>query len=63
MSKGFLGFIGGLAAGAVLTMAYIHREVITAAIKGDELPEAPKGCPFSKDDEVNEEFEEAIEAE
>ena len=56
MSKGFIGFVGGLAAGAVLTMAYLHRDVITAAIKGEELPEAPEGCPFAAKDE------EAVEA-
>ena len=26
-------------------MLYLHRELIIAAIKGEELPEAPKGCP------------------
>lgn len=71
MSKALFGFIGGLAAGAALTMAYLHRDVITAAIKGEELPEAPEGCPFAaKEDtavetvceEVTEAAENAAEA-
>ena len=60
MSKGLLGFVVGAAAGAALAMAYIHKDVITAAIKGEELPEAPEGCPASKceaDDEIPVELE------
>lgn len=60
MSKGILGFVCGAAAGAALVMAYIHKDVITAAIKGEELPEAPEGCPISKsesDDELPIELE------
>ena len=47
MSKGFAGFIGGLITGAALILAYLHRDAICAAVKGEELPEAPDGCPFS----------------
>lgn len=60
MNKGVLGFLFGAAAGAALVMAYIHKDVISAAIKGEELPEAPEGCPFSKcesDDELPIELE------
>jgi hypothetical protein len=28
-----------------LVMLYMHRKLIIAAIKGEELPKAPKGCP------------------
>ena len=31
-----------------LVMLYMHRKLIVAAIKGEELPEAPKGCPAYK---------------
>lgn len=60
MSKGILGFVCGAAAGAALVLAYLHKDVITAAIKGEELPKAPEGCPFSKcepDDEPEIELE------
>ena len=26
-------------------MLFVHRRLIAAAIMGEELPEAPKGCP------------------
>ena len=48
MSKGAIGFIGGMLAGAAATMLYLHRDVIKAAVAGEELPEAPASCPFSK---------------
>lgn len=58
MSKGFIGFICGLAAGVALVFAYLHKAAILACIKGDELPEAPESCPFSKvEDELDEAFE------
>ena len=31
-------------------MLYLHRRLIIAAIKGEELPKAPKGCPAYKKD-------------
>ena len=31
-------------------MLYLHRRLIIAAIKGEELPKAPKGCPAYKGD-------------
>ena len=34
--------------GFTLVMLYMHRQLIVAAIKGEELPEAPKGCPAYK---------------
>ena len=38
-------------AGFVFVMVYMHRNLIIAAIKGEELPEAPKGCPAYKEKE------------
>lgn len=43
--------LGGVCVGAVLVMAYLHRGMIVAAIKGEEMPEAPKGCPAYKGEE------------
>ena len=34
--------------GFTLVMLWMHRQLIVAAIKGEELPEAPKGCPAYK---------------
>lgn len=34
----------------LIAMVYIHRRVIVAAIKGEEIPKAPKGCPAHKGD-------------
>ena len=48
MNKAIIGFVGGLVLGAGLTILYLHRDLIAAAINGEELPEAPEGCPFSK---------------
>ena len=36
--------------GGIFAMVYVHRRVIVAAIKGEELPKAPKGCPAYKKD-------------
>ena len=33
----------------VFAMVYLHRNLIMAAIKGEELPRAPKGCPAYKE--------------
>ena len=35
--------------GGIFAMAYLHRNLIMAAIKGEELPRAPKGCPAYKE--------------
>lgn len=40
--------IGGVCAGICLTMLYLHRGMICAAIKGEEMPEAPGCCPACK---------------
>ena len=42
----------GVCTGACLAMLYLHRELIIAAIKGEELPEAPEGCPAYKKEEA-----------
>lgn len=34
--------------GGILVLLYLHRNLIIAAIKGEELPKAPKGCPAYK---------------
>ncbi len=36
--------------GFLLAMLYVHRRVIAAAIRGEELPKAPKGCPAYKEE-------------
>lgn len=33
----------------IFAMVYLHRNLIMAAIKGEELPRAPKGCPAYKE--------------
>ena len=38
-------FCAGVFSGVCLVMLYMHRGLIAAAIKGEELPEAPEGCP------------------
>ena len=35
--------------GGIFAMVYLHRNLIMAAIKGEELPKAPKGCPAYKE--------------
>ena len=37
--------IGEAVLGGIFVLLYLHRNVIMAAIKGEELPKAPKGCP------------------
>ena len=61
--KGLLGFACGMAVGAGLVMLYLHKDVIKAACTGEELPEAPECCPFSKAEECCEEAEEKEAAE
>ena len=36
--------------GGIVAMVYLHRGLIMAAIKGEELPKAPKGCPAYKEE-------------
>ncbi|MBQ9664380.1 MAG: hypothetical protein IJV40_14640 [Oscillospiraceae bacterium] len=43
-------FICCLCGAFIGTMLYFHRRLIIAAIKGEELPKAPKGCPAYKGD-------------
>ena len=54
-------FISGLCSGVLLVMLWLHRGMISAAVKGEPLPEAPKGCPAFKDEENNEEIEDLSE--
>ncbi len=49
MKKTF-GFLFGILTGAAMVMLYLHRGALTACLKGEELPEAPESCPFSKND-------------
>ena len=46
--KKFILFTLGVSTGGLLVMLYLHRALIVAAIKGEELPEAPEGCPAFK---------------
>ena len=46
--KSFLAFIVGICTGVFLIMLYLHRNVIKAAIAGEEMPKAPKSCPAYK---------------
>lgn len=42
--------IGEAILGSIVLLLYLHRNLIIAAIKGEELPKAPKGCPvYNKD--------------
>lgn len=41
-------FLCGLCTGLCLVMLWLHRGLIAAAIKGEELPEAPESCPAFK---------------
>lgn len=55
--KKVLLFIGGLCSGVCLVMLWLHRGLISAAVKGEPLPKAPKSCPAYKeenDDEIEE---------
>ena len=53
MNKPFLTFLGGICTGIFLIMLYLHRNVIKAAVTGEEMLKAPKSCPAfrAKDDE------------
>lgn len=42
-------FLCGLCTGVCLIMLWLHRGMIVAAIKGEEMPEAPEGCPAYKE--------------
>lgn len=59
MMKGLFGFVCGMAAGAGLVLLYLHKDAIKAACAGEELPEAPECCPFSKEEATEETVEEA----
>ena len=37
-------------------MVWLHRGIVSAAIKGESLPEAPKGCPAYRATTETEEF-------
>lgn len=41
----FCGLGIGLCAGICLVMLWLHRAMIIALLRGEELPEAPEGCP------------------
>ena len=60
MKKAML-FIGGLCSGVILVMLWLHRGMISAAVKGEPLPKAPKGCPAYKDEENDEEIKDLSE--
>ena len=49
MCKSVFNFVCGIFAGFFFVMLYMHRGVIKAAIKGEEIPKAPKGCPAFKE--------------
>ncbi len=40
--------VGEAILGGIFVLLYLHRNLIIAAIKGEELPKAPKGCPAYK---------------
>lgn len=40
--------VGEAILGGILVLLYLHRNLIIAAIKGEKLPKAPKGCPAYK---------------
>lgn len=48
MCKTACSFVSGVAVGVALIMAYLHRDVIVAAVKGEKIPDAPEGCPAYK---------------
>ena len=60
MKKALL-FIGGLCSGICLVMLWLHRGMISAAVKGEPLPKAPKGCPAYKNEENDEEIKDLSE--
>ena len=48
MKKILNRLVGEAILGGVFVLLYLHRNLIMAAIKGEELPTAPKGCPAHK---------------
>lgn len=44
------GLCTGIFAALCGAMLWVHRGLIAAAIKGEELPEAPEGCPAFKEE-------------
>ncbi len=46
--KSIIALVCGLFAGFAAVMLFLHRGLILAMITGEELPEAPEGCPASK---------------
>ena len=45
MKNTIVKIIGGLCLCFAAYMLFVHRRLIAAAIKGEELPKAPEGCP------------------
>ena len=43
--KKITAFFCGLCVGLCLMMLWLHRGMIVAALKGEEMPEAPESCP------------------
>ena len=48
MKKILNRLVGEAVLGGGFVLLYLHRKLIMAAIKGEELPKAPKGCPAHK---------------
>ena len=48
MKRFIIAFLTGIFAGFAAVMVFLHKDLIAAAIRGDELPEAPEGCPAFK---------------
>ena len=48
VKKILIRLFGEAILGGILVLLYLHRNLIIAAIKGEELPKAPKGCPAYK---------------
>jgi hypothetical protein len=46
--KKTIAFLCGLCTGLCLIMLWLHRGMIVAALKGEELPEVPESCPAFK---------------
>ena len=46
--KKFIAFACGVCVGFTAVLLYLHRGLIAAAVRGEELPEAPEGCPACK---------------
>lgn len=49
MCKSVANFLCGVFTGFFLVMLYMHRGVIKALVKGEEILKAPKGCPAFKE--------------